>query len=129
MRMEGVKGADATALPREHAVLEVGGRFIRLDAHGHLLDPADWTRGVTERMAELDGVDLVDDHWLLIDFLNRFYTEFELAPEMPVLTRRLCKDQNDCRWTRRYIGRLFPDGAKMACRYAGLPTPVGRSCG
>ena len=80
-------------------------------------------------MAETDGLELVDDHWLLIDFLNRFYTEFQVAPELPVLARNLCKDQHDCRWTRRYIKQLFPNGAKTACRYAGLPAPVGRSCG
>jgi tRNA 2-thiouridine synthesizing protein E len=80
-------------------------------------------------MAEADDLELLGDHWLLIDFLNRFYTEFQIAPELPVLARNLCKDQHDCRWTRKYIKQLFPGGAKTACRYAGLPAPVGRSCG
>jgi len=74
------------------------------------------------------GVELEDDHWLLIDFLHRFYSEYAMAPELPVLARNLCKDQKDCRWTRKYINELFPGGAKTACRYAGLPFPVGRSC-
>ncbi|MCB1772259.1 MAG: TusE/DsrC/DsvC family sulfur relay protein [Gammaproteobacteria bacterium] len=114
---------------RENPVIEVEGRYVSLDRHGYLVDPDDWSKALTERMAELDGVELGDDHWLLIDFLHRFYREFSVAPELPVLARNLCKDQKDCRWTRRYINQLFPDGAKMACRYAGLPLPVGRSCG
>ncbi|HPQ26244.1 MAG: TusE/DsrC/DsvC family sulfur relay protein [Gammaproteobacteria bacterium] len=129
MRMEKATGRDADLKVPEHAVLEVDGRFVRMDLEGYLVDPADWSKAVAERMAEVDGLELVDDHWLLIDFLNRFYAEYQIAPELPVLARNLCKDQNDCRWTRRYIKELFPGGAKTACRYAGLPAPVGRSCG
>ena len=128
MRMEEVRGT-AAPQPGGDAVLEVAGRYITVDKHGYLVDPADWSPEVAVAMAEADGVDLVDDHWVLIDFLNRFYTEYHMAPELPILARNLCKDQQDCRWTRRYIKELFPGGAKTACRYAGLPTPVGRSCG
>lgn len=129
MRMEEVQGRSEAPEPLEHAVLEVGGRYIPIDEEGYLVDPADWTAAVTEQMAESDGLELGGDHWLLIDFLNRFYSEYQLAPELPVLARNLCKDQHDCRWTRKYIKQLFPGGAKTACRYAGLPAPVGRSCG
>ena len=129
MRMEEVQGRSAAPEPQEHTVLEVEGRYITIDQEGYLIDPADWSMAVTETMAQADGLELVDDHWLLIDFLNRFYAEYQIAPEMPVLARNLCKDQHDCRWTRRYIQQLFPGGAKTACRYAGLPAPVGRSCG
>lgn len=129
MRIDEVKGQEGSPPAGRSAALEVGGRLIPVDGYGHLVDPADWNNDVAIAMAEADGVELGDDHWLLIDFLNRFYTEYSLAPELPVLARNLCKDQHDCRWTRRYIKELFPGGAKTACRYAGLPTPVGRSCG
>jgi len=129
MRMEEVRGEGVKLTPLEKTVLEVEGRSVAVDWEGYLVDPADWTAAVTEHMAEVDGLVLGDDHWILIDFLNRFYTEFEVAPELPVLARNLCKDQHDCRWNRRYIKKLFPAGAKTACRYAGLPAPVGRSCG
>lgn len=129
MRIGGVKGQEASPLADQNTVLEVDGRMVTVDRYGYLIDPADWSREVAVVMAESDGVKLGDDHWLLIDFLHRFYQEYHLAPELPVMSRNLCKDQNDCRWTRRYIKELFPGGAKTACRYAGLPTPVGRSCG
>jgi tRNA 2-thiouridine synthesizing protein E len=129
MRLEESKGRGATPESRGHVLIEIEGRYIRIDQERYLVDPEDWTAAVAEHMAQVDGVELLDDHWLLIDFLHRFYTEYQIAPEMPVLSRNLCKDQNDCRWTRKYIKQLFPDGAKTACRYAGLPAPVGRSCG
>lgn len=128
MRIEEVRGAVAPE-PGDQAVIEVAGKYIPLDVHGYLVNPEDWSSEVAIAMAETDGVELVDDHWILIDFLNRFYAEYSVAPELPILARNLCKDQNDCRWTRRYIKELFPGGAKTACRYAGLPAPVGRSCG
>jgi tRNA 2-thiouridine synthesizing protein E len=129
MRTEVPQGAGAKRDRQEHPVIEVEGRYIAVDAEGYLVDPDDWSAAVTERMAAMDEVELGDDHWLLIDFLHRFYKEYDLAPEIPVLARNLCKDQKDCRWTRRYIKELFPGGAKTACRYAGLPAPMGRSCG
>lgn len=109
-------------------ILDLGGRSIPTDGEGYLLDFNDWTPAVTDAMANRDGIELTKDHWTLIDFLHRFYREFEIAPEMPILSRNLCKDQQNCRWTRSYIKQLFPNGAKTACRYAGLPAPVGRSC-
>lgn len=109
-------------------LLEIDGKVIPTDDRGYLLDFNDWSPAVTQAWAEEDGVQLGDDHWTLIDFLHRFYQEFEIAPEMPILSRNLCKDQHNCRWTRTYIKKLFPNGAKTACRYAGLPAPVGRSC-
>lgn len=129
MRMQETGGDVAAKHVPKPMVIEVNGRYIELDDAGYLVNPADWDRHVTEYMAAVDGLKLGDDHWLLIDFLHRFYTEYDLAPELPVLSRNLCKDQHDCRWTRRFINTLFPCGAKTACRYAGLPAPSGRSCG
>ncbi len=110
------------------AVLTLDGRAVLTDSQGYLLDHHDWSPALVGLLAENDGLELTDDHWMLIDFLHRFYREYEIAPEMPILSRNLCKDQGECRWTRKYIRQLFPGGAKMACRYAGLPAPVGRSC-
>ncbi|MCU7906214.1 MAG: TusE/DsrC/DsvC family sulfur relay protein [Candidatus Thiodiazotropha sp. (ex Epidulcina cf. delphinae)] len=113
---------------RSSRSIEVERQLIAIDEEGYLLDVDDWSPAVTESQAEADGVRLTEEHWLLLDFLHRFYREYEIAPETPILARNLCKDQNDCRWTKRYIETLFPGGAKMACRYAGLTKPVGRSC-
>jgi tRNA 2-thiouridine synthesizing protein E len=107
---------------------EVEGRLIAVDVDGYLISVDDWSPAVTQALAQADGVELTDEHWLLIDFLHRFYKEYGIAPEIPILARNLCKDQHDCHWTKRYIETHFPGGAKTACRYAGLSKPVGRSC-
>lgn len=128
MRLEHQDAVRPLDAVKASKTIEVEGRMVAIDDEGYLLDFGDWSPAVTEALAEADGVKLTDEHWLLIDFLHRFYAEYEIAPEIPILARNLCKDQNDCRWTKRYIDNLFPGGAKMACRYAGLTKPVGRSC-
>lgn len=128
MQLEEMEKNRTPATPEGSSVLTVDGKVILVDAKGYLLDHEDWSPELVRMLAERDGVQLGDDHWVLIDFLHRFYQEYEIAPEMPVLSRNLCKDQKDCRWTRKYINQLFPGGAKMACRYGGLPAPVGISC-
>jgi TusE/DsrC/DsvC family sulfur relay protein len=127
MRMEVSKQEATTAIPLSNTALNVDGRTITLNQDGHLLNITDWSEKVAEHMADMDGVELSEDHWLLINFLHGFYVEFEVPPDKHVLSRNLCKDQQNCRWTRSYINELFPDGAKTACRYAGLPLPV-RGC-
>ena len=127
MRLEEQERLDSI-IATHASTIEVEGRTIHIDAEGYLLDINDWSPALSETLAAGDDVSLSEDHWTLIDFLHRFYKEFEIAPEMPILSRNLCKDQEDCRWSRTHIKKLFPGGAKMACRYAGLPAPVGRSC-
>ena len=107
-------------------LIEVEGRYIQIDQEGYLVDPEDWTAAVTEHMAEVDGLELVDDHWLLIDFLNRFYTEYQIAPEMPVLARNLCKDQNDCRWTRKLHQATVPRRCQDSLPLRGFAGPGGQ---
>lgn len=112
--------------------LVVDGRVIATNAEGYLLDASDWSPEVTEQMAARDGVALTDDHWLLINFLHRFYRDYRVAPEMSVLSHlshQLCRDQRKCCWNRKYIRELFPQDEACACRYAGLPAPLGRYCG
>jgi tRNA 2-thiouridine synthesizing protein E len=109
--------------------LAVNGKVIAVDSEGYLLDSADWEPAVAEVMAREDGLTLGEAHWEVIRFLHQFYERYEVAPELSVLTRTLCREKNDCKWNRRFLTELFPAGAaKMACRYAGLPKPAVGAC-
>ena len=87
MSTQDVSGGSGIVGPDNAAFLEVAGRSIATSINGFLLDLSDWSREVSEAMAVADGIELTDDHWLLIDFLHRFFTEFGIAPEMAVLAR------------------------------------------
>jgi TusE/DsrC/DsvC family sulfur relay protein len=114
--------------PATADTLEVQGQQLKLDACGHLLDASLWTPKVAEALAKLDHCVLNSDQWLLIGHLRRYYDEYQIAPALPLLISYLCKQHAHCRWTRQRIEELFPNGVKTACRYAGLPAPLGRCC-
>jgi tRNA 2-thiouridine synthesizing protein E len=110
--------------------LTIDGRAIAVDDEGFLFDSSDWSPAIAELMAEADQLVLGEDHWIAINFLRDFYTKYQIAPDLYLLQRTLCKHQGDCRWSREYLRELFPaHGARDACRYAGLPKPNKGACG
>jgi len=117
-----------TSHPYSTRTLDVQGKRLKLDAEGHLLDAIAWTPLVAETLAKKDRCIHTSEQWLLIGHLRRYYDEYQIAPDLPLLTRYLRKKQDKSRWTRDHIKTLFPGGAKTACRYTGLPAPVGRCC-
>ena len=128
MRMEYALGYINMQVEVGHAMLDVDGCMVPVDEDGCLVNPADWTVSVARHMADEDGIELSDDHLLLLYFLSHFYREYEVAPNLGVIRKNLCKGVKQCRWTRAYIVELFPEGARMACRYAGLPSPMMGNC-
>lgn len=106
--------------------LEVDGRVLETDPEGYLRNLQDWKEDVARRMAEVDGIDLDEGHWEVINFLRGYYTEYGVAPAIRILTKAMARQMGREKGNTRYLYRLFPDGpAKQACRYAGLPKPTG----
>jgi len=106
--------------------LEVDGRVLETDPEGYLRDLQDWQQDVARRMAEIDGIDLDEGHWEVINFLRDYYAEYGVAPAIRILTKAMARQMGREKGNTRYLYRLFPDGpAKQACRYAGLPKPTG----
>jgi TusE/DsrC/DsvC family sulfur relay protein len=93
--------------------------------NGYLNNFTDWSSEFAQQQAHADGLELTAAHWELIDFLRRYYVEFEMAPPMRLLTKAVAMRLGAEKGTSLYLYSLFPDGpAKQACRYAGLPKPV-----
>ena len=106
--------------------LEVNGQVLETDPEGYLRDLQDWHQDVARRMAEIDGIDLDEGHWEVINFLRDYYAEYGVAPAIRILTKAMARQMGREKGNTRYLYRLFPDGpAKQACRYAGLPKPTG----
>lgn len=106
--------------------LAVGERELDTDPEGYLRDLDDWSEEVAQEMARADGIELVDNHWEVIHFLQEYYQEYSIAPAIRILTRAMARKLGREKGNTRYLYQLFPDGpAKQACRYAGLPKPTG----
>jgi tRNA 2-thiouridine synthesizing protein E len=93
---------------------------VPVDAEGFLVDPADWSEELAERIAAENGVtELTGLHWEVVRFMRRRYLETGSSPSV----RALGKESGV---PVRALYELFPKGpAKLAARIAGIPKPRG----
>ena len=106
--------------------IEVGGKSYETDEEGYLTDLAQWDEEVGRFLAQQENVELTDQHWEVINFLREYYTEFQIAPAVRVLTKAIGKQLGADKGNSKYLYELFPYGpAKQACKIAGLPKPTG----
>ena len=105
--------------------IKFNGRDIALDKNGYLIDHTDWTEALAERIAELENIQLTEQHWQVVRFVRQFYEEYETSPAIRVLVKSLGAEFGPDVGNSRYVQRLFPKGpAKQATKIAGLPKPA-----
>jgi tRNA 2-thiouridine synthesizing protein E len=101
--------------------VEYRGNQVEVDEDGFIADPSLWDEDLARFLAEREEgiVDLTEDHWKVIHYLNGYYREYEIAP----MVRKLCQETG---FKLKHIYELFPSGpARGACKIAGLPKPTG----
>ncbi|MEE4246091.1 MAG: TusE/DsrC/DsvC family sulfur relay protein [Kangiellaceae bacterium] len=97
---------------------------ITTNPEGYLLDSSQWYRELAPLIAEKDGIVLTSDHWEVVDYVRRFYEEFETSPSIRPLVKYLAKELGSDKGNSIYLHKLFPKGpAKQATKIAGLPKP------
>lgn len=101
------------------------GSTLNIDEKGYLLDHALWSPEVAGFMAATDGIQLGEDHWVVLKILQAYYEQFEVEPPMRALVKRVREQLGDEKGSSRFLYRLFPDGpVTQGVRYAGLPRPL-----
>lgn len=99
---------------------------LETDHEGYLRRRSDWTSELANELAAADDIQLTDAHWEVINFLQEYYENYEIAPAIRILTKQIGKRYGQEKGNSKYLYELFPRGpAKQACRYAGLPKPTG----
>ncbi|RMF76707.1 MAG: TusE/DsrC/DsvC family sulfur relay protein [Chloroflexi bacterium] len=92
---------------------------VEFDEGGFMVDPHAWTPEIAEAIAEREGLELTERHWVVIHFAR---DEFAKNGEAPTL-RRITKTTDV---STKEIYKLFPGGpAKVAAKIAGLGKPTG----
>ncbi|MDK9725392.1 MAG: TusE/DsrC/DsvC family sulfur relay protein [Sterolibacteriaceae bacterium MAG5] len=102
--------------PRQ-ALLEQENHLAELDAR--------WSPRLAARLAAEAGLELEEDHWVVIFHLRERFRE--LGPDWTArqMTRELERNFAAA-GGRRFLYGLFPHGPlAQACRLAGLPLPHG----
>jgi len=105
---------------------DLNGKAYETDEEGYLVNLSDWNEDVAQFLAQEEKVELTPNHWEVINFLREYYTEYQIAPAIRVLTKAIGKKLGPDKGNNKYLYELFPYGpAKQACKIAGLPKPTG----
>ena len=106
--------------------IEVNGKTYETDEEGYLVNLSDWSEEVANAIAKEENVEMTQNHWEVVNFLREYYTEYQIAPAVRVLTKAIGKTLGPDKGNSKYLYELFPYGpAKQACKIAGLPKPTG----
>lgn len=96
---------------------QVAGFDISLDSEGYLTDLSQWTREIAVEIAKQEGIELTDQHWQVIEYIQDSFRNKES------LSIRSIGKRGPVSIKEFYA--LFPDGPlKKASRIAGIPKPA-----
>jgi len=99
-------------------------KTISTDKEGFLASREDWTVELGEFIANKEGVELTDEHWHIIRFVQDFYDKYNDGPSARILVKSLKEAYGPDIGNSIYLHKLFPDyPAKQAAKYGGLPKP------
>jgi tRNA 2-thiouridine synthesizing protein E len=106
--------------------IEINGKSLEVDEEGYLVNLSDWSHEIADSLAKAENITLTDNHWEVVNFLRKYYEEYQIAPAVRVLTKAIGKTLGADKGNSAYLYELFPYGpAKQACKIAGLPKPTG----
>ena len=107
-------------------MMEFQGKQIEVDEDGYLVNLDDWSKEIAAHLASQDNITLTDAHWEIINFLRKYYEQYQIAPMIKILVKEVGKVMGPEKGNTKYLYELYPGGpAKQACRYAGLQKPTG----
>lgn len=92
---------------------------VGFGADGHLADASTWTRALGEKLAALQGVEMNDAHWKLVEIARADFEATKVSPNIRRLTQIGGVSTKD-------IYAMFPKApARALAKIAGLPKPAG----
>lgn len=92
---------------------------VKFDSEGFMVDPNAWTPEIAKAIADREGLELTDRHWVVINYARGEFQAKGQPPTLRAITKNTDVDTKE-------IYALFPGGpAKMAAKVAGLGKPTG----
>ncbi len=105
----------------------VDGKEIKTCGEGYIVNLDDWSEGFVYAQAEVEGLELTEEHWDVIRFLRKYYEEHGVQAEVRKMVKHFKKAWDNERGSSRYLHRIFPRGGpqKQGNRLAGLMRTKG----
>ena len=99
---------------------ELNGKKYELDEDGYLKNWEEWDEELAKEFAKEIGIgELTENHWKVINFLRKYYSDNQVSPSLRKITKESGVSTKD-------MYSLFPNGpAKKAAKIAGLTKPKG----
>lgn len=102
--------------------IEVNGVSIETTEQGYLANYLDWNEDVARKLAEVEGIELTDKHWDVVNYLRDEYVN---NGQNQPMERQVLKDMGK-KWgtkpTSKDLYTLFPLApTKQGTKIAGLP--------
>ena len=102
--------------------IDVNGVSIETTEQGYLANHLDWNEDVARKLAQIEGIELTDKHWDVINYLRDEY--INNGQNQP-MERSVLKDMSK-KWgskpTSKDLYTLFPLApTKQGTKIAGLP--------
>lgn len=102
------------------------GKIIEIDDEGYLRKVDDWSEEIAGYIAEKENIHLKKQHWEVIRFIRRYYSEYKVAPMPTVMLKALNSAEGCDTYTMKSLCGLFHGSSiRKACQLAGIPKPPG----
>ena len=101
------------------------------DVEGYLVQPEDWNQEIAVELAKEEGIELNDNYWLVLNFMQQYYREHNIAPDVRhAISHVASEKQCSKREAKKFVFELFPYGyVKQACKISGMKKPRAWSTG
>lgn len=105
--------------------IEVNSTVLLTDKEGYLKNSQQWSMDVAKAIAQIEQIEMTDEHWLVVNFVREFYETYDTSPAIRALVKAMQNKYGEEKGNSRYLYRLFPKGpAKIPTKLAGLPKPA-----
>lgn len=100
----------------------VGDKEVKTCSEGYIVNLDDWSDGFVYAQAEVEGLQLTDEHWEVIQFLRDYYHEHGVQCEVRKMIKHFKLVWGPERGNSSYLHKIFPHGGpqKQGNRLAGL---------
>jgi tRNA 2-thiouridine synthesizing protein E len=94
------------------------------DSEGFLLDYKDWDMCFCEHTADIESIQMNNEHIIVINFLRKYFEQNKKSPAIRQLVTSLKKEHGENIGNSLKLQMLFPTSpAVQAAKLAGLPKP------